>query len=44
MARRLDRIILLGGLATVAACIEVAPRSSVRSTKRATGRSATPPR
>jgi outer membrane protein OmpA-like peptidoglycan-associated protein len=29
MARRLDRIILLGGLATVAACIEVAPRSSV---------------
>ena len=29
MARRLDRIILLGGLAAVAACIEVAPRSSV---------------
>ena len=29
MARRLDRIILLGGLAVVAACIEVAPRSSV---------------
>lgn len=29
MARRLDRIILLGALAAVAACIEVAPHSSV---------------
>lgn len=29
MARRVDRIILLSGLAAIAACIEVAPRSSV---------------
>ena len=29
MATRLDRVILLGGLAMVAGCIEVAPRSSV---------------